>query len=142
MPEDPTTPPVLRSSFSDSSVEGPYEGPSTLFRFAVLSMVESKETPVFTHVVLLSFKPATSEEHLGEIVASLRGLPSAIPSIVSYRVGRDLGLAEDNFQIAVIAEFTDEASYIAYRDDPTHRAIIDDQIRPHLSARSASQFRT
>ncbi|MGB6057238.1 MAG: Dabb family protein [Microthrixaceae bacterium] len=97
---------------------------------------------MFVHAVLLKFSPETDEGHLEGIIDSLRGLPAVIPSLVSYRVGRDLGLAEDNFHIAVVAEFADEAGYITYRDDPTHRSIITGQIQPHLVARSASQFRT
>lgn len=131
-------------------------GPSTLFLslrddtlsqfwVPVLSRPKVGATegdPLFVHVVLLKFSPETSEGHLEEIIDSLRGLPAVIPSLASYRVGRDLGLAADNFHIAVVAEFADEAGYMAYRDDPTHRSVITSQIQPHLVARSASQFRT
>lgn len=97
---------------------------------------------MLTHVVLLKFSPETSEDHLDGIVTSLRGLPAVVPSLSNYRVGRDLGLAEDNFQIAVVAEFADEAGYFAYRDDPTHVSIIAEQIKPNLVARTASQIWT
>ncbi|MGB3411376.1 MAG: Dabb family protein [Microthrixaceae bacterium] len=97
---------------------------------------------MLVHTVLLKFSTDTSEDHLDRVCDSLRGLPAVIPTLVSYRVGRDLGLAEDNFQIAVVAEFADEAGYVAYRDDRTHRSIITEQIQPHLVARSASQFQT
>ncbi|HTO01724.1 MAG TPA: Dabb family protein [Microthrixaceae bacterium] len=95
---------------------------------------------MFVHVVLLKFTPDTSEEHLEGIVRSLRALPELVPSLVRYRVGRDLRLADDNAQIAVVAEFDDEDGYIAYRDDPNHRLVITEQIQPHLESRSASQF--
>ena len=93
------------------------------------------------HVVLLEFDDATTVGHVDEIAARLRELPSRLPSLRSYVVGRDLGLATGNADLAVIAEFDDIDGYLAYRDDPEHRRIVAEMITPNLRARTAAQFR-
>jgi hypothetical protein len=95
---------------------------------------------MFRHVVLLEFDDTTTDEHIEHVVTQLHALPAALPVLRSYIVGRDLGLAPGNAHLAVIAEFDDIDGYIAYRDDPTHRRIIDESIVPHLRSRTASQF--
>lgn len=94
---------------------------------------------MFRHVVLLSIDPAAGEDAPDRIVAALRSLPSVIPELRSYVVGRDAGLAPDNATVAVVAEFDDEAGYLVYRDHPEHQRVIAEQIRPVLLGRSAVQ---
>lgn len=93
------------------------------------------------HVVLLEFDDATPVGHVDEIAGKLRELPARLPQLRSYVVGRDLGLAAGNADLAIIAEFEDIDGYLAYRDDPEHRRIIAEMITPHLRARTAAQFR-
>ncbi len=45
-----------------------------------------------------------------------------------------------NFDFAVVADFDDAGSYLAYRDHPAHRAVIDERIRPIMAGRSAVQY--
>jgi hypothetical protein len=91
------------------------------------------------HVVLLEFDPSTSDEHVDLVVERLRELPSLVPTIRAYTIGRDLRLADANAHLAVSGDFDDVDGYIAYRDDPSHRAIIDELILPHLASRAAVQ---
>lgn len=95
---------------------------------------------MFRHVVLLEFDEATSDEHIDQIATQLRELPAMLPALRSYVVGRDLGLAPGNAHLGVVASFDDIDGYLEYRDDPTHRRIIDEMIVPHLRHRSAAQF--
>jgi hypothetical protein len=92
------------------------------------------------HVVLLEFDDATPDGHLDAIAEQLRELPGLIPALRRYSVGKDLELAPGNAHLAVVAEFEDIDGYLSYRDDPTHRRIIDEQILPHLRTRSAAQY--
>ena len=92
------------------------------------------------HVVALTFRDDVAAEEIDSIAEQLRTLPSSIAAIRSYVVGRDLGLAEGNAQLAVVADFDDAAGYAVYRDDPGHRAIITERILPLLQQRSAAQF--
>ncbi|MHB1137418.1 MAG: Dabb family protein [Microthrixaceae bacterium] len=92
------------------------------------------------HVVALTFRDEVAPAEIDSIAEQLRTLPSTVASIRAYSVGRDLGLADDNAQLAVVADFDDAAGYLAYRDDPGHRAIITERILPNLLRRSAAQF--
>ena len=71
--------------------------------------------------------------------AELERMAGEIEELRSFSVGLDLGLAEDNADVVVIAEFDDVAGYETYRDHPRHRAVIDEMIRPHLRSRTATQ---
>lgn len=94
---------------------------------------------VFRHVVLLSIDPTAGDDAPEQIVTALRSLPSVIPELRAYVVGRDAGMAPDNSTIAVVADFDDEAGYLAYRDHPEHQRVIAELIRPVLLGRSAVQ---
>ncbi len=92
------------------------------------------------HVVLFRWKPEATDEQKKLVAAELGKLPSVIPSIRSYVLGADAGINQGNAEFAVTADFADEAGYLAYRDDPTHRAIIATYIIPLVAARTAVQF--
>lgn len=92
------------------------------------------------HVVLLTWTPdATPEQHQA-VVDTLRGLPAVIPQIVRYRVGTDLGLAEGNVDLVVIADFASAEDYVVYRDHADHQAAIATRIKPILAGRTAIQY--
>jgi hypothetical protein len=55
-------------------------------------------------------------------------------------MGSDLGVNEGNWEFAVSGDFDDLDGYLAYRDDPTHRAIIAEHIQPIIATRAAVQF--
>jgi hypothetical protein len=59
-----------------------------------------------------------------------------VPSIRSFVIGPDAGISQGNAEFAVTADFDDEAGFIAYRDDPTHRAIIAEHIAPIIAERT------
>ena len=91
------------------------------------------------HTVQLRFTQGTDDATVTAIAESLRTLPSLIPEIRAYSVGRDLSLAADNAHLVVQGDFDDVADYETYRDHPEHRAIIEAQILPALDARLATQ---
>lgn len=93
----------------------------------------------FRHVVALTFQDGTPPEQIATIVARLRRLPAQIPELRSYTVGADAGLAPDNADLLVVADFDDQSGYETYRDHPAHQAVIIEDIRPHLAARTAVQ---
>ena len=95
---------------------------------------------MFRHVVLMEFEPSAPPGHIDAVTTRLRELPDQLPSLRSYVIGHDLGLAPGNAHLAVIAEFDDIDGYLEYRDHPSHRRIVDEMIAPHLQRRSATQF--
>ena len=92
----------------------------------------------FTHVV--TFKWSDGGFDSGGIATALRTLVSGFDGVVSYRCGPDAGLTPDAYDFAVVATFKDRQSYVAYRDDPEHRRIIDEMILPNLAVRTLVQL--
>ncbi len=85
---------------------------------------------MLTHVVLVTIAEGTAEERVEALVDGLRALPAEIPEIGEYQVGRDLGLAEGNAEVAIVARFAspeDLATYIAH---PAHQAVVRDLLEP------------
>lgn len=91
------------------------------------------------HVALLRFLPDTTSEHVTALMSGLATLPPAIPELREYRFGPDVGLADDNWHFAIVADFDDAAAYERYQVDPEHRALIEKLIVPILEARAAVQ---
>lgn len=91
------------------------------------------------HVVTLHFDGAPAGT-VSDIVARLRRLPETIDTIDSYSVGIDLGLADGNATVGIVADFASVDAYEVYRDHADHQAVIAESIRPVLTARSAIQY--
>jgi hypothetical protein len=72
--------------------------------------------------------------------AALDALPSAIPEIVAYRHGRDLGIGPTNFQYAITADFASADDFATYRDHPEHQRFIAEHITGNVTDRAAIQF--
>lgn len=94
---------------------------------------------MFRHVVLLTLRDDLPSDQLERLLESLRRLPGLIPEIRSYVVGVDVGLAETNATLAVVADFDDVVGFETYATHPAHVEVITEQIRPVLVARSAVQ---
>jgi stress responsive alpha/beta barrel protein len=92
------------------------------------------------HVVMFRFASGTTEEQRARIVEELRRLPAAIPEIAAYTVGTDAGLAEGNWDFAVVGDFASVEDWQVYRDHPAHQAVIIDHIRPVVAERAATQL--
>ena len=95
---------------------------------------------VIRHVVTFRWQPETTPDDIAAVEAGLRELPAAIPQIQRYTFGRDVGINDGNFQFAVVADFASADDYVVYRDDPQHRSLIEERIRPHVAERVAIQF--
>jgi hypothetical protein len=59
----------------------------------------------------------------------------------AYDVGPDAGAVQArNFDCALAADFDDVESYLAYREHPAHRAVIERVIDPISRERVAAQY--
>jgi hypothetical protein len=92
------------------------------------------------HVVLFRWTPGATAEQKQRVTAELSRLPALVPSLRDYRLGANLGLNPGNFEFAVAADFDDVAGYLAYRDHPSHRAIVAEFIQPIVAERAAVQY--
>ncbi len=94
---------------------------------------------MFRHVSLLRWKDGTDGAAVEAVLRELRTLPGGIPALRNYVLGSDAGIDAGNYDLAIVADFDDEAGYLVYRDHPVHRTIIESHIRPILADRAAVQ---
>jgi len=95
---------------------------------------------MFHHVVVFTWLDGTTEEQVAAVAAELAKLPEEIPAIRRYEFGPDAGLDPANADFAVAAAFADAGGYLAYRDHPAHRKVVEDYISPIVDSRSRVQF--
>jgi quinol monooxygenase YgiN len=77
------------------------------------------------NVVLVKLKATADAAEVAKIQDGFRSLDC--PGTVSYTLGNDLGLRDGTWSFAIVADFTDEASYRAYDQDAEHnryRALL------------------
>ena len=91
------------------------------------------------HIVLVKFVPSADDAQRRAVIDGLGALPGKIPTIRRYDIGTDLGLAEDNYDLSLIAEFDSEDDFRAYAADEHHVAVIRNHILPILAERVAVQ---
>ena len=84
--------------------------------------------------------PEAAQEQKQRVTAELSRLPALLPVLRAYRMGTDLGVNEGNFEWAAVADFDDLEGYLTYRDNPEHRDIIAEFIRPIVAERAAIQY--
>jgi hypothetical protein len=92
------------------------------------------------HIVLLAWDDEMTDELERQLTAELSALTPRLAGLRAYHPGPDAGIVEGNFDYAVVADFDDTASYLAYRDDPVHREIIARLTAPHAKVRAAVQY--
>jgi Stress responsive A/B Barrel Domain len=92
------------------------------------------------HVVLFAWTDEATSEQKQRVADELRALPPQMSGLRAYHVGHDAGLVDGNADFAVVADFDDVASFLAYREHPAHRAVINDSIAPITRQRSAVQY--
>lgn len=97
-------------------------------------------TAVLHHLVMIHVADGTPDESVDAMVAALRELPSLIPSIESYSVGRDAGLREGNAAVGITATFEGADGWREYVDHPDHQRVISEHIAPISTARQSVQF--
>jgi Stress responsive A/B Barrel Domain len=92
------------------------------------------------HAVLFAWVPEATDEQKQQVIDELRSLPPLMSGLRAFHVGPDAGLVDGNADFALVADFDDAPSYLAYRNHPTHRAIIDQVINPIIKNRVAIQY--
>ncbi|WP_026412042.1 Dabb family protein [Actinomadura oligospora] len=93
----------------------------------------------FRHVALFTWIEGTTTAQAEEVAARLRDLPGVIPEIRAYSVGPDAGINPGSADFAIVADFADRDAYLAYRDNPTHRAVVEG-MKPLIASRAAVQY--
>ena len=92
------------------------------------------------HVVLFRWTAEATEEQKQNVAARLAALPPLMSGLRAYYAGPDAGLVDGNFDFAVVADFDDEESYLAYRSHPAQLAVISEAIAPIRAERAGIQL--
>jgi hypothetical protein len=92
------------------------------------------------HVVLMAWNETATPEKVHLVIDELTALRPQLSGLRDYHAGSDAGINDANYDFAVVADFDDTDSYIAYRDNPGHRDIINRLIGPMLAERVAVQY--
>jgi hypothetical protein len=75
-----------------------------------------------------------------QLAVELTALAPRLAGLRSYHCGPDAGLIEGNFDFAVVADFDDAESYLAYRSNAEHQDIISRLSGPHAKSRASVQY--
>jgi Stress responsive A/B Barrel Domain len=92
------------------------------------------------HVVMFTWNEHATDKDKRRALDELATLPDIVPSVGAFAVGADTGVNEGNYDFAVTADFDNLNGYLAYRDDPAHRAMVSAYILPVTGKRAAVQF--
>jgi Stress responsive A/B Barrel Domain len=92
------------------------------------------------HVVVFRWTADATEAQKQQVATELMRLPGLLPVLRAYQVGPDLGLAEGNYEFAVVADVDDLEGLRVYRENPEHRAIIAKFVQPITAERAAVQY--
>ena len=94
---------------------------------------------MFRHVVLFKWSDQAAPADRDAAVAALRQWALDATELGRVTVGQDAGIREGNYDVAVVAEFTDRAGYERYAVDERHLAMISAHITPNAASRAAVQ---
>lgn len=92
------------------------------------------------HIVLLRWNPTFSAEDRAAALSDLQALAGSMPGAESAVANADLGLADGNFDAALVIDFIDEQAWRAYQDAPAHREFVAQRLAPNLAGRGAIQL--
>ena len=92
------------------------------------------------HIVLQQWRPEVGVDDRAATVDDLRTLVLTMPGVITAVVGQDLGLANGNFDAALVVDFAGEDSWRAYQQHPAHRAFVSERLAPKLAGRGSIQL--
>jgi hypothetical protein len=90
--------------------------------------------------VLFAWIPEATDKQKHQVAEELGALPPLMTGLRSSQVGPDAGIIEGTFDFALVADFEDVESYLAYRNHPAHRAVVEQVINPIAKERVAVQY--
>jgi quinol monooxygenase YgiN len=92
------------------------------------------------HVALFAWIPEATDQQKQQVLEELRALSPLLTGLHSYNAGPDAGIIEGNFDFAVVADFENAESYLAYRNHPAHLAVVDQVTAPITKERVSVQY--
>lgn len=88
------------------------------------------------HVVLVWFKPDTTQTDIDEVIRETNKLPLFIPQIKSMRLGRaiasDRKMVDDSFDLGIYLLFANQQDMATYLSHPKHVTFVNQFVKPRL----------
>jgi hypothetical protein len=76
------------------------------------------------HIVLMSFPDGRDEDFITRMTEGVAAMARAIPDIQAATCGPDVSGQDENYDYALVLDFTDRAAYGRYRVHAAHQAFI------------------
>jgi antibiotic biosynthesis monooxygenase (ABM) superfamily enzyme len=95
---------------------------------------------MFRHVALFTWTEGMTDAMEVQFAAELNALAPSLPGVRAYHAGPDAGITAGNFDFAVVADFDNVDSYLAYRDNAQHKDLIRRFSAPYAKSRAAVQY--
>ncbi len=92
------------------------------------------------HVVLFTWDDEMTAEMERQLAAELTALAPKLAGLRSYHAGPDAGIRTGNVDFAVVADFDDAESYLAYRTNAEHQEIVGRLTGRHAKDRASVQY--
>jgi hypothetical protein len=87
-------------------------------------------THVIQHIVLLKWKPDTTEEQILEAFRQAEPLPNEIDGVESLTIGRNRVQHDHGYTHALIVRLTDEAALERYLAHPLRTGYVSRHLQP------------
>jgi 2,3-dihydroxy-p-cumate/2,3-dihydroxybenzoate 3,4-dioxygenase len=94
------------------------------------------------HIVAFSFKEATSPVEREQLLAELRALPSAYPSMRRFAIGTNISRRDATFSHAFSVEFNSIEELNDYLESERHEKFVAERFRPIVEQRAIVSFET
>ena len=76
------------------------------------------------HVVMIKYKPDTSEAHIQRFVQQARDMFGQIPELLEIEVGRDVVEESRSWHVVLLTRFDDAPALRRYQGHPVHEALM------------------
>lgn len=91
------------------------------------------------HIVMVTFKPETTEDQKDAYRTTVRGFADAMPEIRSLVCGDNVGSGPNHHDFAIVADFDDMAAFRRYIDGPVHQLYVEEHARKVVAKLAAIQ---
>ena len=79
---------------------------------------------MFRHLVLVKWKTGASDAERQAMREAIEQSPSQVPEIIAARVGVDVGRGPNNYDMATVFDFEDQAAFKRHIASGAHQAYV------------------
>jgi hypothetical protein len=76
------------------------------------------------HIVMMTFKPETTDEQVDALERALDDLPNRISDIHVYEFGRDIVRSDRSYDFALVSLFATLEALRRYQEHPEHLKVL------------------